>query len=71
MLTLLFPHPAALVKTAKTRTLVIADPHIGWEIALQERGIHVPSQTPKLLKKLVALLLEQKPDALLILGDSK
>ena len=71
MLTLLFPHPAALVKTAKTRTLVIADPHIGWEIALQERGIHVPSQTPKLLKKLVALLLEQKPDALLILGDVK
>ena len=71
MLTLLFPHPAALVKTAKTRTLVIADPHIGWEIALQERGIHVPSQTPKLLKKLVALLLEHKPDDLLILGDVK
>ena len=71
MLTLLLPYPAALVKTAKTRTLVVADPHIGWEIALQERGIHVPSQTPKLLKKLVALLLEHKPDALLILGDVK
>jgi len=71
MLTLLFPHPAALIKTAKTKTLVIADPHIGWEIALQERGIHVPSQTPKLLKKLVALLSEHKPDLLLILGDVK
>jgi uncharacterized protein len=71
MLTLLLPYPAALVKTAKTRTLVIADPHIGWEIALQERGIHVPSQTPKLLKKLEALLLEHKPDGLLILGDVK
>jgi len=71
MLTLLLPYPAALVKTAKARTLVIADPHIGWEIALQERGIHVPSQTPRLLKKLVALLLEHKPDALLILGDVK
>jgi putative SbcD/Mre11-related phosphoesterase len=71
MLTLLLPHPAALIKTAKTKTLVIADPHIGWEIALQERGIHVPSQTPKLLKKLVALLSEHKPDSLLILGDVK
>ena len=71
MLTLLLPHPAALIKTAKTRTLVIADPHIGWENALQEKGIHVPSQTPKLLTKLVALLLEHKPDALVIIGDVK
>jgi putative SbcD/Mre11-related phosphoesterase len=71
MLTLLLPHPAALVKTAKKRTLVIADPHIGWEHALQEKGIHAPSQTPKLLKKLVGLLVEHKPDTLLILGDVK
>ena len=71
MLTLLVPHPAALIKTAKTKTLVIADPHIGWENALQERGIHVPSQTPKILKKLVALLQEHKPDALVVIGDVK
>ena len=71
MLTLLLPHPAALIKTAKTKTLVIADPHIGWEMALQEKGIHVPSQTPRLLKKLTALLLEHKPNALLIIGDVK
>ncbi len=71
MLTLLLPYPAALIKDGKTRTLVIADPHIGWENALQEKGIHVPSQTPKILNKLVAVLEEQKPDALLILGDVK
>jgi uncharacterized protein len=71
MLTLLLPYAAALVKDGKTRTLVIADPHIGWENALQEKGIHVPSQTPKILSKLVALLEEQKPDALIILGDVK
>ena len=71
MLTLLLPSPAALVETEGKRTLVIADPHIGWEIALQERGIHVPSQTPKLKKKLVELLIEHKPDELLILGDVK
>jgi putative SbcD/Mre11-related phosphoesterase len=71
MLTLLPPHPAALIKTGKTKTLVIADPHLGWEMALQAKGIHIPSQTPKLLKKLLALLSRYKPDTLLILGDVK
>jgi len=71
MLKLLLPHPAALIKTGKTKNLVIADPHLGWEMALQEKGIHVPSQTPKLLKKLTALLSRHKPDTLLILGDVK
>ncbi len=71
MLTLLFPQQAALIKAAKTKTLVIADPHIGWENALQKKGIHVPSQTPKIRQKLVDLLKKHKPDSLLILGDVK
>src|SRR5512139_2721134 len=71
MLTLLLPRPAALVKAKGKRTIAIADPHIGWENALQAKGIHVPSQTPKILAKLVALLEEQKPDQLLIIGDVK
>jgi len=71
MLKLLLPHPAAMIKTGKMSSLVIADPHLGWEMALQERGIHVPSQTPKLLQKLSTLLSEYTPNALLILGDVK
>jgi putative SbcD/Mre11-related phosphoesterase len=71
MLTLLLPHPAALIKAGRTKTLVIADPHLGWEMALRDKGIHVPSQTPKLLQKLTDLLSKHKPDALLILGDVK
>ena len=71
MLTLLLPYPAALVKAGTKRTLVIADPHIGWENALQEKGIHIPSQTPRILNKLIALLEEHKPDQLLIIGDVK
>ena len=71
MLTLLLPQPAALIKTGKTKTLVIADPHLGWEMALQDKGIHVPSQSSKLLEKLVAVLSKYKPDTLLILGDVK
>ena len=71
MFNLLLPHPAALIKTQKIKTLLIADPHIGWEMTLQEKGIHVPSQTPKILNKLTALIQKYKPDRLVILGDVK
>jgi uncharacterized protein len=71
MLNLLLPHPCAIVKTPKTKTLLIADPHLGWEIQLQEKGIHVPSQTSKILSKLTAIITEYKPDRLVILGDVK
>jgi putative SbcD/Mre11-related phosphoesterase len=71
MFTLLMPYPAALIKTAKTKTLVIADPHIGWETSLQNKGIHVPSQTQKIQKKLLTILSKYHPDNLLILGDVK
>ena len=71
MLNLLWPHPAALVKTEKTKTLLIADPHLGWETSLQEKGIHVPSQTPKILNKLTAIITKYKPEQLVILGDVK
>jgi putative SbcD/Mre11-related phosphoesterase len=71
MLKLLLPSPAALIKTGNTKTVVIADPHLGWEMALRDKGIHVPSQTPKILQKLVAVLSKYKPDRLLILGDVK
>jgi len=71
MLKLLLPSPAALIKTGKTKTIVIADPHLGWEMALRDKGIHVPSQTHKLLQKLVAVLSKYKPDKLLVLGDVK
>ena len=68
---LLLPQPAALIKNGGKKTLVIADPHLGWEMALQEKGIHVPSQTPRIMEKLKTLLLEHKPEALVILGDVK
>ena len=65
------PQSAALIKTPKTRTLLISDLHIGWELELQEKGIHVPSQTGKILDKLIAILTDAKPDALVVLGDVK
>ncbi len=71
MITPLLPHPAALIKKQKSRTMVIADLHIGWEMALSERGIYVPTQTPKLLQRLKNLISMYKPEKLLVLGDVK
>lgn len=71
MFTLLMPHPTALIREASKKTLIIADLHLGWELALQEKGINLPSQTTRLLEKLVALLVEIKPDALFVVGDVK
>lgn len=71
MITPLSPYPAAMVKAQKKRTMVIADLHIGWEMALSQKGIHVPTQTPKILEKLKTLISMHKPDDLLILGDVK
>lgn len=71
MITPIPNQPALLVKQEKQKTLAIADLHIGWEMALTQKGIHVPTQTPRLLKKLTNLITTYKPDKLLILGDVK
>jgi len=51
--------------------LVVADLHIGWEVALAEKGIHVPSQTPKMLNKLLKIIELCKPTSLFFVGDVK
>lgn len=40
-------------------------------MALAEKGIHIPTQTLRLLKNLLTLISTYKPDTLLILGDIK
>lgn len=69
MITPLPPHPVAMMPTQKT--MVIADLHIGWELALSEKGIYVPTQTYRLLKKLDNLISTYKPEKLVVLGDVK
>lgn len=71
MLNPLFPYPALLLRKGNQRILVVADLHIGWEIALTERGIHVPSQTPRTKEKLLKLVDLYKPTSFLFLGDVK
>jgi hypothetical protein len=71
MINLLMPYPAALITAGKKRILVIADLHIGWELALSQKGIHVTTQMPKLLETLEHLIHKYEPDKLMILGDVK
>jgi putative SbcD/Mre11-related phosphoesterase len=51
--------------------LVVADLHIGWEVALAQKGVYIPSQTPKILNKLQKIVRMVKPTSLVILGDVK
>jgi hypothetical protein len=64
-------YPALLIQKQKERTLVIADLHMGWEVKLTEKGIHVPSQTPKILEKTIQLIENCKPTGIIFLGDVK
>ncbi len=51
--------------------LVVADLHIGWEVALTQKGVYIPSQTPKILNKLQKIVKIAKPTHLILLGDVK
>jgi uncharacterized protein len=65
------PYPALLLQNNRDRALVVADLHIGWERLLSQRGVHVPSQTPKLKNTLLKLIKETKPTQVTFLGDIK
>jgi len=60
-----------LLQKGSERVLVVADLHIGWEVALTEKGIHVPSQTSKMLDRMLQLIKAKKPTSIIFLGDVK
>jgi putative SbcD/Mre11-related phosphoesterase len=63
--------PALLLQRAREKVVVIGDLHIGWEVTLGQQGIHVPSQTAKMLQRLTAIVEEKRPSRLILLGDVK
>ncbi len=65
------PFPAILLQKGSERFLVVADLHIGWEVALTEKGIHVPSQTSKMLDNILQLIKTHGPTSIIFLGDVK
>jgi len=65
------PYPALLLRRNSERVLVVADLHMGWEVALAQKGVHVPSQMPKILNQMLQLIEMCKPTRLIFLGDVK
>ena len=63
--------PALLLRHGKERVVVIGDLHIGWEVTLSQQGIHVPSQTSKMLERLKQIVQKEKPSRIVMLGDVK
>ncbi len=63
--------PALLLRHKKERVVVLGDLHIGWEVTLSQQGIHIPSQTGKMLQRLRAIIETERPSRLIMLGDVK
>jgi len=63
--------PALLLRRGKERIIVVGDLHIGWEVTLSRQGIHVPSQTFKMLSRLREIIQNEKPTRVIMLGDVK
>lgn len=60
-----------LFEEGSERILIVADFHIGFEHELVEIGISIPSQTPKMLSRLLRVIDEYKPNVFVFLGDVK
>ena len=70
MISPVFEAPLLLAE-GEERVLVAADLHLGLEHELWLGGVSIPSQTEKILVRLLGFLAEVKPDRLLLLGDIK
>ncbi|MEM3402118.1 MAG: metallophosphoesterase [Candidatus Hadarchaeales archaeon] len=63
--------PALRIKDKNERILAITDLHIGIEWELSKQGISLPSQVPRLKKRLLNLIKEERAKRLIFLGDIK
>jgi putative SbcD/Mre11-related phosphoesterase len=63
--------PALLLRRGKEKVVALGDLHIGWEVTLAQQGIHVPSQTSKMLERLKKIIESEKPSRIVMLGDVK
>jgi len=62
---------ALLVASRGKRWLVIGDLHIGIENDYLKKGFKIPDQAPSLLRRILTLIDDKRPDGLVLLGDVK
>ncbi len=63
--------PALLLRHRSERVVLVGDLHIGWEVTLAQQGIHIPSQTGKMLQRLRTIIEKERPSRVILLGDVK
>jgi len=63
--------PAFVVEEDDMRILVVADTHFGAESDLKRKGVHIMSNTPERLNRLLECIDISGADLLLLLGDVK
>jgi putative SbcD/Mre11-related phosphoesterase len=63
--------PALLLRNKSERVVVVGDLHIGWEVTLSQQGIHIPSQSGKMLQRLKSIVEKEHPTRIIMLGDVK
>ena len=64
------PYQALYMENGIERILVICDLHIGWEAALTQKGVHITSQMPRLLKKIKGIIKSRRINSILIVPYS-
>jgi putative SbcD/Mre11-related phosphoesterase len=67
----LVPNEPALLMEGDDPILVVSDLHLGYERALEARGVHVPEQTRVLADRVKSIAHENGAKRLVILGDVK
>lgn len=63
--------PALILQTEAEKILLVSDLHIGYEKSLASKGVKIPSQTPKLYRKMEKIILKHNPDKIILSGDIK
>ena len=66
-----YEEPALIAHVSGKDYLVVADLHIGMEISLSSRGIHVFNSTERMAERINHILHEFSINSLIILGDVK
>lgn len=62
--------PALLIENSM-RVLVIADLHFGAETGFAQSGVHIPSNSPGRMERMLSCIHATNPDLLVLLGDVK
>ncbi|MDE1871617.1 MAG: metallophosphoesterase [Candidatus Micrarchaeota archaeon] len=66
-----YGEPALIAGSGRDRHLVVADLHIGMELKLSKRGIHLFNATDRMAERIRRIMGDFSIDKLVILGDVK